>query len=105
MNPLTFAQALRRRRAGWAKGQPVKAEQLQASFDTEPPRRNVRRPRLWRVAPILADPQALTPAERRALVARLDRLTARFAYAVIAATVILFVAQGARYLIQSGALS
>jgi hypothetical protein len=47
----------------------------------------------------LADP------ERRALVARLDRLSARFAFAVIAATVILFVAQGARYLIQSGALS
>lgn len=49
--------------------------------------------------------EELTPAERRALAAKLDRLTARFAYAVIAATVIMFVAQGARYLIQSGALS
>lgn len=46
----------------------------------------------------------LTDVERRALVARLDRLTARFAYAVIAATVILFVAQGVRFLIQSGVL-
>jgi hypothetical protein len=49
--------------------------------------------------------EELTPAEHRALAAKLDRLTARFAYIVIAATVLIFAGQGVRYLIQSGALS
>lgn len=49
--------------------------------------------------------EELTPAERRALAAKLDRLTARFAYAVIAVTFLIFAGQGARYLIQSGTLS
>lgn len=47
----------------------------------------------------------LTQAERRTLAAKLDRLTARFAYAVIAATGVLFASHGARFLIQSGALT
>ena len=59
-----------------------------------------------RMAPlILADPHDLTPAAREARFQYLDRLTARFAYAVIAATVLIFAGQGVRYLIQSGALS
>ncbi len=49
--------------------------------------------------------EELTRAQRRILAAKLDRLTARFAYAVIAATVLIFAGQGVRYLILSGALS
>lgn len=48
--------------------------------------------------------EELTPAEHRALAAKLDRLTARFAYYVISATVLIFGGQIVRYLIQSGAL-
>jgi hypothetical protein len=44
------------------------------------------------------------PRNPVAATSRLDRLSARFAYAVIAATVLLFAGQGVRYLIQSGAL-
>jgi len=39
----------------------------------------------------------LTDAESRALVARLDRLTARFSYAVIAAFAVLFVFHAVRF--------
>jgi len=48
--------------------------------------------------------EELTPAEHRALAAKLDRLTARFAYVVIAATVLMMAGQIVRYVIQSGAL-
>lgn len=47
----------------------------------------------------------LPRAERRDLIARLDRLSARFSYAIIVAAVLLFAGQGARWAIQSGALS
>jgi hypothetical protein len=56
------------------------------------------------LAALFADPADLTPAECRALAAKLDRLTARFAYGVIAATVLIFGGQFVRYLIQSGVL-
>jgi hypothetical protein len=49
--------------------------------------------------------EELTPAKRRALAAKLDRLSARFAYVVIAATVLIFGGQIVRYAFQSGALS
>lgn len=49
--------------------------------------------------------EELTPAQRRALAAKLDRLSARFAYVVIAATFLIFGGQIVRYVIQSGALS
>ena len=39
---------------------------------------------------------------RRLRAQRRDALTARFAYVVIAATVLIFAGQGIRYLIQSG---
>jgi hypothetical protein len=48
--------------------------------------------------------QEMTPAERRALAAKLDYLTSRFAYYLNAATVLIFGGQIVRYLIQSGAL-
>lgn len=57
------------------------------------------------IALLATDPGNLTPAERRELFQRLDRLTARFAYSVIAANALIFAGQGIRYLIQSGALS
>lgn len=47
----------------------------------------------------------LTVRKRRAFAAKLDRLTTRFAWAVIAATGVLFAFHGVRILIQSGALS
>lgn len=56
------------------------------------------------LASLFADPADLTPAERRDRFQRLDRLTARFAYYVIAATVLIFGGQFVRYLIQSGTL-
>lgn len=52
-----------------------------------------------------ADQRAASPAAREARSRYLDRLTARFAYGVIAATVLIFGGQFVRYLIQSGALS
>jgi hypothetical protein len=54
------------------------------------------------IALLVTDPTNLKPAERHRLFQRLDRLTANFAYVAIAATVVIFAAQGIRYLIQSG---
>ncbi|NJM51055.1 MAG: hypothetical protein HC843_09425 [Sphingomonadales bacterium] len=49
--------------------------------------------------------EEITPAQRRALAAKLDRLSVRFAYVVIAATVLLFAFQGVRYAARVWALS
>ena len=58
-----------------------------------------------RQVPLICNPARLTPADRRVQAQRLDRLTARFAYIVMALTALMFIGQGVRYLIQSGALS
>lgn len=47
----------------------------------------------------------LSDAQRARLAAKLDRMTARFAYGVIGAVLILFAFHGVRWLIQSGVLS
>jgi hypothetical protein len=45
------------------------------------------------------------PRDLVAATRRLDRLSARFSYTLIAFTILYFAGQGIRYLIQSGALS
>lgn len=49
---------------------------------------------------LIADPCELTPAAREARSRYLDRLTARFAYAVIGATVLIFAGQFIRWAVQ-----
>lgn len=85
MNPLSPIR-------GNIGGQPLDLRQLQEDWDREGLTAHIRLLRS-------------DAAERSALAARLDRLTARFAYTVIAATAVLFAFHAGRYLIQWGALS
>jgi hypothetical protein len=55
----------------------------------------------------MSDPlrfEELTPARRRALAAKLDRLSAGFACVAIAAAILIFAGQLIRAAVQSGAL-